>query len=307
MRAARITTWATDPVLEDVPAPQRRAGQTIVALEAAALSHLDLTVASGDFGLKPDLPYTGGTEGCGRVLESDVWQPGAQVLVRGAGAGIVKDGCWAEQVVVADKGIHALDVELPAPLAASFFQPCGTAHVAVHDVGQIQPGQRVFIRGAAGAVGSVAVQVARRAGAEVTAIVSRPERTAQVPGDVRVVVADQLDAEADVLVDTVGGAGLAAVLKRIRQGGRAVLIGYTGGTELTLDLPSWLLQDIALLPVNMIRQDARARELAPSYARLLAGGEIVLPVQEYALDDIKRGLDDLRNGRISGRAIVTME
>ena len=82
-------------------------------------------------------------------------------------------------------------------------------------------------------------------------------------------------------------------------------IGYVAGTEVSLDLPNWLLEDVALLPVNMIRRDAGAREHAPMLARLLAAGELSLEVEAFDMADAARALDLLATGGLRGRAVIT--
>ena len=134
-----------------------------------------------------------------------------------------------------------------------------TAHAALHDVGRLQPGERVGVRGAAGSVGRVAVQLALAAGAEeVIGIVSSQERGAAVPAGARAVAAGSPDelrarlhgAGLDLLVDTVGGLGLAACLGAMRARGRIVLVGYAGGVRLELDATELLVHDVSLLPLG---------------------------------------------------------
>jgi NADPH:quinone reductase len=83
-----------------------------------------------------------------------------------------------------------------------------------------------------------------------------------------------------------------------------VVIGYVTGTTVTIDLPSWLLDDVALLPVNMIRQEGRAREVSGELVRRLAAGELNVAVQSYDLADAARAVEDLKAGRVQGRAVV---
>lgn len=63
MQAVRVHDWGIAPVVEDVPMPQPTDGETLVRVEAAAVGHLDRTVAGGEFRMKPALPYVGGVEG----------------------------------------------------------------------------------------------------------------------------------------------------------------------------------------------------------------------------------------------------
>jgi D-arabinose 1-dehydrogenase-like Zn-dependent alcohol dehydrogenase len=72
----------------------------------------------------------------------------------------------------------------------------------------------------------------------------------------------------------------------------------------TLDLPNWLLADVALLPVNMIRSERRARELMPGLVDRLASGELDVRVETVALDAAADALARMGQGRVRGRAVV---
>ena len=182
MLAARFHSWGEAPVVEQVPEPQRGDGEVLVQVQAATVAHLDVTVASGHFGLQPSLPYIGGVEGAGVVLSTDAGlAPGTQVMLRGGGLGLLRDGTWTEKVSVPRKAVTVLAAPLPPEIAATFFVPATTAYVAVHDVAKIEPGEEVIVVGAAGAVGSMVVQQALAVGAAVTGVVGRPERLGDVP------------------------------------------------------------------------------------------------------------------------------
>jgi NADPH:quinone reductase-like Zn-dependent oxidoreductase len=311
MRAARIHTWASPPVLEEIAEPRPKPGEVLVEVQAAALSHLDLSVASGTFDMHPELPYVGGVEASGTVLSADDIECGTQVLIRGAGIGLLRDGTWAERISVPRKAITTLPMPLAPEVAATFFQPTSTAFVVLHDVARLDDCESVIVVGAAGAVGAQVVQQALAAGAQVMGVVSRPEQLQWLPaGAVPLLLDDALmrrlaeERAASLLVDTLGGSGLRDRLGWVRAGGRAVVVGYVAGTAVELDLPSWLLTDVALLPVNMIRNERRAREVAPDLVRRLAAGELRVDVQSFGLDDIAAGLSLLRAGRVRGRAAV---
>ncbi|MFI7132145.1 alcohol dehydrogenase catalytic domain-containing protein [Nonomuraea sp. NPDC050153] len=320
-RAARFHDWGASPVVEDVPEPAYEPGRVLVEVKAAALNHLDLTVATGSFAMKPALPYVGGVEASGVVLAADDaaddaaggLAPGTQVLLRGGGLGLLRDGCWTERVSVSPKAVSPLAAPLPHEVAASFFVPATTAYVALHDIARLEPGEEVVVAGAAGAVGAMVAQQARLAGATVTGLVGRSDQLDRVPEGVRAVAADDAAAVAELasarsaslLVDTLGGAGLVERTRWVRPGGRAVVIGYVLGASVTVDLPSWLLDDVALLPVNMVRHERRAREVAPSLVGRLASGELGVEVERFDLSEIAEALESLRAGRVRGRAVVT--
>jgi NADPH2:quinone reductase len=320
MRAARIHGWGEAPVVEDVPAPVAGEGEALVRVEVAAVSHLDVTVAGGDFGIKPNLPYVGGVEGCGVVVTSERFAPGTRVILRGGGIGLMRDGTWAELVVTKDKTLTELPEGLEPAVGATFFQPTTTAHTALHGVGRLGTwladvsvaDEHVVVAGAAGAVGSMVTQLALLSGAKVTALVadeSQVERVAAgatvvVSGDDGAVAALAADRPATLLVDTLGGSDLPARARWVRPGGRAVSIGYVAGDDVRLGLSNWLLDDVALLPVNMIRREREARALLPELAAMLVSGDLTLDHESFGMDDLGQALELLRTGRVRGRAVV---
>jgi NADPH2:quinone reductase len=290
-----------------------------VRVDAAAVSHLDLTVASGTFELKPQLPYVGGVEGCGTVVSSEVYEPGTRVVLRGGGLGLVRSGTWAE-LVATRKGATPIPAELSPELGATYFVPTTTAYVALHDIGRLGdwPGvaaaedEVVVVAGAVGAVGSMVVQLALRAGCTVIGVVGDSSQAQQLPAGVEAVLIDDderaasllKERPATLLVDTLGGQAVAQRSRWVRPGGRAVVVGYVAGKQLGLDVPAWLLDDVALLPVNMIRREAAALEYAPLLAELLAQGELKLEVQSFAMDEAAQALQLLATGGLRGRAVI---
>jgi NADPH2:quinone reductase len=322
MRAVRIHDWSAPPVVEDVDSPTPGEGETLVKVEAAAVSHLDRTVAGGDFGIKPSLPYIGGTAGCGVVVESDGLETGARVLLRGGGLGLMRNGTWAEYVTVPTRHLSVLPDGMSPHVGATFFTPVSTAAAALRHVARLgawdldgvasAADEVVVVGGAAGAVGSIVTQLAVRAGASVIGVVADADQAATLPEGVEPVLstdearASELDEErpASLLVDTLGGAGLGARSRWVRPGGRAVAVGYVAGTDVTLDLPNWLLQDVALLPVNMIRRDRQARELAAELAPLLVSGELRVDIERFDFEDAAHALELLGAGKLRGRAVL---
>ena len=312
MRALRFHDWNQPPVLDEVPDPVPGKGEVLVRVQAAGLSHLDLTVSTGTFGFRPQLPYVPGVEGSGLVVSGDGLTPGTQVLLRGGAIGLRRDGTWAEYVAAPQKAVSTLPVPLEPAVAATFFQPTSTATIALHDIARVEAGEHVIVVGATGAVGGQLVQQALRAGARVTGVVGRHEHLARVyPGAEGLALDDeQALAElaerraATLLVDTIGGAELPKRVRWVAPGGRAVLIGYVAGATFEVDLPSWLLEDVALLPMNMIRRESRARELSAELAVNLAAGELTLPVESFGPERVADALSRLASGDVIGRAAL---
>lgn len=304
-----LSAWGGDPELVERPVPDADGGLTLVRLQAAAVAHLDASLLAGSFSRTAPLPLVPGTEGAGVVVRSGTHPVGSPVRVRGAGVGLARDGCWADHVVAPDDAVLPVPEGTDPALACSAFSPAASAHAALHDVGHLQPGETVLVTGAAGAVGGLVVQLAARAGATVVAVVSREAKRDLVPaGASEVLVGDELAAEprADLLVDTVGGPALPRALAAVVPGGRAVLVGYTAGRELGVDLQSLMQADVALLPLNLLR---RGPGLLVPFARLLgelSRGELVLPVETYDLADAPAALARLRGGLAPGKVALVL-
>ncbi len=290
MKAVRIHGFDAAPVLEDVADPVARPGRTLVRMQAATVGHIDRTVWQGRFLRHPPLPYTPGVEAAGVVVASERYAEGQRVWLRGSGLGTLFDGTWCELIDAPDDALGVLPDAVPMPLGAAFFSPTTSAWVALHEVARLQSGEQVLVTGASGAVGSLVMQLARDAGCTAT-----PVDPKAAPPDV---------ASADLLIDTVGGDVLAAALPAVRPGGRAVLIGYTAGPTLQLDIAHFLQRDVALLPLNMFRREAAGRAAAPELLARLADGRLHLEVQPFALADAALALDWIAQRGHRGRAVL---
>jgi NADPH2:quinone reductase len=290
MKAVRVHGFNAEPVREEVADPVARPGRTIVRMEAATVGHIDRTVWRGSFLRHPPLPYTPGVEAAGVVVASDRHSIGQRVWLRGSGLGTLFDGTWCELVEAPDEALGLLPDGVAMTLGAAFFSPCTSAWVALHDVAKLQPGEEVLVSGASGAVGSLVMQLASDLGCVATPV----DPNAEAPPV----------ASADLLIDTVGGDILSKVLPAVRPGGRAVLIGYTAGPTLQLDIAHFLQRDVALLPLNMFRRESAGRAAAPELLARLADGRLHLDVRPFALADAARALDWIAQRGHRGRAVL---
>jgi NADPH:quinone reductase-like Zn-dependent oxidoreductase len=248
-----------------------------------------------------------GTEGAGTIVESAAYEPGTRVRIRGAGVGIWRAGTCSELAAIPDEALAQIPDEASFEIAASFFSPCLTAYAALHEVAELQPGERVAVTGASGAVGSVAMQLAKRAGAEVIAITRDPRRAPAIPAGAEVRPPGDTDLEADLLFDTVGGKHLPALLLGgVKPGGRAVLVGYAAGETLTLPLPLLMAADVRLLPMNLIRRGAGLEDIAAGLLDDIVSGELTLPITVLDLEQIGEALDRIRAGTATGRVALNV-
>jgi NADPH2:quinone reductase len=310
VKTVRVYAFNETPVLEEIAEPRRREGRTIVRMEAATVGHIDRTVWRGSFLKHPPFPYTPGVEAAGVVVSSASHAEGQRVWLRGSGLGTLSDGTWCEFVDAPDEALGLLPDAVPATIGSAFFSPCTSAWVALNDVARLRAGESLLVTGATGAVGSLVVQLALDAGAEVTVAVSHIEQAAAMPAAAKVIVLEGDLSTAlgpvsvDLLVDTVGGPILADALTRVRPGGRAVLVGYTAGNSLALDIAHFLQRDVALLPLNMFRREAAGRAAAPELLARLADGRLKLVVQPFALEEAAAAMDWISQRGHRGRAVL---
>jgi NADPH2:quinone reductase len=282
MQAVRVHAFGAPPRVENLPAPEPEAGEVLVRLEASAVGHHDLGVAAGVLPLAQALPYVPGLEGAGRLAD------GTLVRVYGGGLGMTRQGTWAEQVAVPPSAIVPVPRSLPPELAAACGSAANTAWAALHDLGAVKDDESVGVTGATGSVGSLVVQLA---------------------GDRRVVTwsrgrgDEEPEEPVDLLIDTVGGPDLPRRLRAVRRGGRAVLVGYTAGERVELDLPALMHADVALLPLNM-----RRRRVPPDVTAALledfATGRLTLRLEVIRPGELEQGIARLRAGRVRGRLVV---
>jgi NADPH:quinone reductase-like Zn-dependent oxidoreductase len=166
--------------------------------------------------------------------------------------------------------------------------PCayGTAENMLHRAG-VRAGEHVLVTGASGGVGSAAVQLAKRRGAEVTAVcsASKVEAVGRLGPD-RVVARDaagRLDPDSiDVAVDNVVGPGFGTVLDSLRRGGRYVTSGAVAGPLVDLDVRTLYLRDLTLIGCTAWDEPA-----FPAVVAAIERGEIEpIVAQTFALADI---------------------
>lgn len=293
MRALRVHELGSSPRLDELPAPEPGDDEVLVRLEASVIGHHDLGVAAGVLPVFQPLPYVPGLEGAGRV------EDGTPVRVFGGGLGSTRAGTWAEYVVAPAAAVTPVPAAMPAALAAACGSSANTAWAALNDAGAVRDGESVGVTGATGAVGSLVAQLAgdRR----IVAWTRTPER---VSGRAEVLRDDEdPEAPVDLLIDTVGGPLLPRRLRSVRPGGRAVLVGYTAGEQVELDLPALMHGDVILLPLNM-----RRRRVPPDVtAHLLddvAGGRLTVATDVVSLDGLTDGIARLRAGEAAGRLVL---
>jgi NADPH2:quinone reductase len=248
----------------DLPTPAPGKGEVLVAIHAASLNFPDLLIVENKYQLKPPLPFVPGSEFAGNVVALGPGVTGLRVGRRVAClAGI---GAFATHAAVPAALCMPLPDEFDLADAAAFTMTYATAYHALIDRGSVKEGETVLVLGAAGGVGTAAIQVAKKAGAWVIAAAGSDDKcelcrrvgadatinySVHAPGGS---LRDQIKALTDgrgpdLVFDPVGGEFAEPVLRSIAWRGRYLVIGFAGGPIPSLPLNLPLLKGASLVGV----------------------------------------------------------
>ena len=165
MKAIRVHEFGGPEVmkLEDVPDLQPGPGQVVVRIHAAGVNPVEVYVRTGTYAMKPNLPYTPGTDAGGVVTAVG---PGVKRVKAGdrVYTTLPNSGTYAEQVLSNEAQVHRLPDQVSFEQGAAMGVPYGTAYRGLFQRAEAQPAETVLVHGASGGVGSAAVQLARAAG-----------------------------------------------------------------------------------------------------------------------------------------------
>ena len=210
----------------------------VVDVHAAGVSFPELLQTRGEYQVKPPLPFVPGSEVGGVVRSAPA---GAAVSAGDRVAAFCMLGGFASVAVAPEYFCFPLSDELDFAQGASLVLNYHTAYFALKLRGRLAAGETVLVHGAAGGVGTATLQVARGFGARTIAVVSddAKEQVARDAGADEVVrsngpwkdQAKQISGGGvDVVLDPVGGDRFTDSLRSLREGGRVVVVGFTGGS-----------------------------------------------------------------------------
>src|SRR5215471_12831086 len=324
MRAILCKEWGGPEklVLEEVPAPTIKPGAVRIAVHAAGINFLDTLLISGQYQVKPPLPFTPGAEAAGIVTEIG---PGVNGFKAGDRVMAMSElGCYAEEVVAAADRVFPIPEKMDFASAAGFPIVYGTSHVALGYRARLQPGEWLLVLGAAGGVGLTAVEIGKAMGARVIACAGGAEKLAVAKDrgadhlidysreDIRTRVKEITGGHgADVVYDPVGGDAFDASLRSIAWGGRIIVIGFASGRVPQIPANIVLVKNIDIIGFYWGSHQARKPELIrQSFAQLFRWfeeGKLKPHVSEKVdLKDAPRALDLLRQRKSTGKVVLTM-
>ncbi len=302
MQALQIKEYAplSDLRASDIAAPTLAAGNVRVSIQAAALNPSDVASAQGRFPNAP-LPRTLGRDFAGRVVEGPANLVGKDVWGSGGDLGISRDGTHAEQIVIPESAISVRPANISVDDAAAVGVPFVTAWSALVDAGRLHADEWVIVSGAAGAVGSAAIEIATARGAKVVALVLDAREAALIDrGKVAAIARSDQNDLADVVRAATHGHGAnvalngvgAVIFDPMREAmatdGRMIIYSVVGGREVKLDLFALYRSQHQLIGINTAFVDASASANILTELRPLFEQELIRPLpiaQRYRLSD----------------------
>ncbi len=303
MKAAVLTQTGTVPRYSDFPDPEPGDGQVVVDVTAAGVHHLDMTRASGAFGAPATLPYVIGVDGVGRTDD------GRRVFFT---APVFPHGSWAERTLAPEENLLDLADGVDDVTAAALGNTGLAAWLALTWRANLQPGETVLVLGAAGALGSVAVQIAKALGASLVVAADRnPERLARaIPdgADVAVTITPDSDLIAefkraagdrgfDVIIDPLWGAPALAAMHAAAQRARHIQIGQSAGA--TIELPAGLVRGARLELLGFAHIDPPVQMRREAYRKLTelaADGALRVDTLAMPLSDLNKAWELQQHG-----------
>ncbi len=305
-------------VVEERPDLVAEAGRVVVSVAAAGLNYVDALFVTGDYQIKPPVPFTPGTEIAGTVAalgdNVDSVSVGDRVLV---GVGL---GGYASQVTAHPDQCIPIPDSMPLEAAAAFQQSYCTALFALRR-GTLREGETLLVLGAAGGVGRAAIDVGKALGARVIAAASSTERLDRChragadelidysTEDLKTRARELSDGGVDVVLDPVGGDKAEPALRAMGFDGRFLVIGFARGDIPRLPLNQILLRNRRVVGVDwgawMMQDGVGQRALMDDLTGMVATGQLHPPQPtSYPLDDVVVALSDLLERRIVGKGVL---
>jgi NADPH2:quinone reductase len=275
---------------KELPTPQPKAGEVLIRIHAASLNFPDLLIVQNKYQMKPPLPFVPGSEYAGVV---EAVGEGVTHLKAGQNvACLTGTGGFATHAIASAALCMPLPAGFPHVDAAAFIMIYATSHHALVDRAQLKAGETVLILGAAGGVGTSAIQIAKALGARVIAAASTDEKCAlctslgadatinysrdTLPDGFRDAVKKLTGGKGpDVIYDPVGGDFAEPAFRSIAWRGRYLVVGFASGPIPSLPLNLALLKGASIVGVfwgGFSKQEPKASaaamaELAQWYAQ----------------------------------------
>jgi NADPH:quinone reductase len=325
MRAVQIVEESgPDSALALVQAPEPEPSHmltpgsgVVVEVHAAGVSFPELLQTRGRYQLKPELPFVPGSEVAGIVRSAP---DGAQVRVGDRVAAFCALGGFAETAVAPEFFAFPLSGELDFAQGAGLILNYHTAYFALLLRGRLREGETVLVHGAAGGVGTAALQVAKGLGASTIALVSSEAKRAvaeRAGADDALLLRDGWKDEVlersgggvDMVLDPVGGDRFTDSLRSLREGGRLVVVGFTGGDIPEVRVNRLLLRNTEVVGAGwgayVMGKPQLNRDIGAAIGDMVDAG-FVRPIvgERFPLERAADALKTLEERRATGKVVL---
>lgn len=292
----------------------------VIDVAAAGVSFPEVLQTRGLYQLKPELPFVPGAEVAGTVAQA----PASSGLAAGERVmAFTVLGGMAERAVAPAYLTFALPEQLSFAQGASVILNYHTVYFALKLRGRLREGERVLVHGAAGGVGSAALQVAKALGASTIAVVSseEKERVAREAGADEIVRSDGPWREqavelsgggVDVVLDPVGGDRFTDSLRCLREDGRVLVVGFTEGSIPEVKVNRLLLRNVSVVGAGWgayaMGKPERNRAIGEAVGRMIDEGSIRPIVgARFALDRAGDALRTIDERRALGKVVLSVD
>lgn len=311
-------TWQTLPMPEPGP------GQVLVAIEAASLNFPDVLIVQNKYQIKPPLPFVPGAEFAGTVTA--VGEGVTHLRVGSKVAALSGTGGFGTHTLVSAALCMPLPAGFPAVDAAAFIMTYATSYHALIDRAALQAGETVLILGAAGGVGTAAIQIAKAAGARVIAAASSAEKCATCQklgadatlnysehtpsGSLREQINQLTGGKGpDVVYDPVGGEWAEPVFRSMAWRGRYLVVGFAGGPIPSLPMNLPLLKGASLVGVfwgEFAKREPKANAAMMQTLAQWYGQGKVKPLihQTLPMSDLKQAYAQMSTRSVMGKLVM---
>lgn len=304
----------------DMPTPEPGPGEVRIAIQAASLNFPDLLIVQGKYQVKPPLPFVPGAEFAGRIeaVGEGVTQLRAGMPV----AAITSTGGFATHAIVNAQRVLPLPPGFALDDAAAFALTYGTSHHALVDRAQLQAAETVLVLGAAGGVGTAALQIAKAMGARVIAAASSDEKCTlcrDLGADASINYArenlrDALKALTggkgpDVVYDPVGGDLAEPAFRAIAWRGRYLVIGFAAGGIPALPWNLALLKGASIVGVfwgEFVQREPQASAAAMHQLAQWYAQGLIKPVidQRLPMAELKAAYRRMGSREVRGKLLL---
>ncbi len=307
-------------VVEDVPPLKAGKGEVVVHVRASGVNFPDVLIIQNKHHHKPGLPFSPGSDIAGVVKEVgesvDGFRPGDPVI------GLLSWGGFAEEVAVPAARLIPISSALDFKVAAAFGLTYTTTYYALKDCARLTAGETLLVLGAAGGVGTAAVELGRLMGARVIACASSTEKLDVCrrsgadeiinyeTGDLREDIRCLTDGRGvDVVYDPVGGKYAEPSVRSMAWKGRYLVVGFASGEIPKIPLNLVLLKGCSLIGVRrgqfMLREpNASSTNIRELVAWLTAGNLRPLVSRTYPLARAAEALNDVMNRKALGKVVL---